>query len=416
MDLASPIIHEQQCFCPAPHSTWACDPDNTDPFKCGSGGGQCVCSPGDLASPLNLSRQPSNMDLASASNFLRQRGNIASTATCPDWATGKGTYSFVKSEWGRTTQTSGTKPARAPYGLAGDINHPGDAEMNTACAWISACKGNDECMKRCPVAMAIGAKEGGWFPGAYAWDGNGRGLWQVNYATAQLPGDCAYHPKEGEIPEPSFTGEDGQVHNCDLYDPIKEATLVIKYTSNGKDFNPPGKCWSTCSKKCADGAPGYDGIGGPKLAEEAQDSCTAAIHSITGKSVTNEYYDQIDQCDLIHVPQCRCPAPHSTWACDPDNTDPFKCGSGGGQCVCSPGDLASPLNFSRQPSNMDLASPIIHEQQCFCPAPHSTWACDPDNTDPFKCGSGGGQCVCSPGDLASPLNLSRQPSNTDLAS
>merc|ERR1712066_932086 len=141
-------------------------------------------------------------------------------------------------------------------------------------------------MKRCPVAMAIGANEGGWFPGAYAWDGNGRGLWQVNYATAQLPGDCAYHPKEGEIPEPSFTGEDGQVHNCDLYDPIKEATLVIKYTSNGKDFNPPGKCWSTCSKKCANGAPGYDGIGGPKLAEEAQDSCTAAIHSITKNSAT----------------------------------------------------------------------------------------------------------------------------------
>merc|ERR1711877_23252 len=140
-DLASPIIHEQQCFCPAPHSTWACDPDNTDPFKCGSGGGQCVCSPGDLAS---------------ASNLSRQRGNIASTATCPDWATGKGTYSFVKSEWGRTTQTSGTNPATAPYGLAGDINHPGDSEMNTACAWISACNGVEECMKRCPVAMAIG--------------------------------------------------------------------------------------------------------------------------------------------------------------------------------------------------------------------------------------------------------------------
>merc|ERR1712151_1444535 len=79
---------------------------------------------------------------------------------------------------------------------------------------------------------------------------------------------------------------------------------------------------------------------------------------------------------------------------------------------CSPGDLASPLNFSRQPSNMDLASPIIHEQQCFCPAPHSTWACDPDNTDPFKCGSGGGQCECSPGDLASPLNFSSSIAST----
>ena len=281
--------------------------------------------------------------------FAPLGGGAPVPTTCPAWAKGED-YTFIAAEWGNTKTVNGG-PGTA-LGLIGT----GDpiAQFHAACAWVAACNGNDECYARCPVAMAIGKGEGGWFPGAYAWDGNGRGLWQVNYAN--LPGQtgqtrCGYHPGNGDVPTPTSPTK------CDAYNPVWLAGQVIGLTGNGDNFSPTGKCWSTCTAACNTFAPCYDGshypsagFHGPQIAADSTTACTNAIRDISGKQPPQ--YKQIETCIVGKTAKQTCGGGGEC----PDGSAPTcqvgdkvqKCGDGtqaplgtncwnGGLCHCSTG-------------------------------------------------------------------------------
>lgn len=257
-------------------------------------------------------------------------------AACPAWASDPmgDSYVFEASDWGTTRTVTGGSGSTGT-GLIG--NGDGNSKQSTACAWISACDGDTECYDRCPTAMAIGMGEGGWFPGAFAWDGNGRGLWQINYANLPQWSGCAfaYNDDPGVIPTPTSPVD------CPAMNPIKLAREVIAVTDQGRNFNPSGKCWSTCNADCAKPwSPGYicetgkaappPEFNGPKIATAAELECAAAIEALTGSTYAGTW-DAPGSCDVTGgTGNGRC-AGQPTWACQTDG----ECGQSG-PCQSTP--------------------------------------------------------------------------------
>jgi hypothetical protein len=262
----------------------------------------------------------------------------ADTAICPDWAMPGGqAYTFRTDEWGTPYEVPGA-PGSSQRGLAG--RGDGNAQQSAACAWVAACNGDRDCYARCPVAMAIGHGESGWYPGSYAWDGRGRGLWQVNYANTEeeWPG-CSYNYNTdtslGTDNPPTPTSP----VVCPSLNPIENAKKTVQFTSGGRYFNPAYRCWSTCNADCAPpDSPGYSCSGapngannppnfhdGPGQAQQSLGSCDNAIAAITG-SPFDRTYEAPGRCDLGSVLSvCQT---NPTWACDHDDANASKCGLG----------------------------------------------------------------------------------------
>lgn len=215
-------------------------------------------------------------------------------------------YRYNTSDWGG----SGGTPDQLRNGL-----------QNAACVWASVCDGDKDCLARCPVAMGIAGMESNFNAATTTGDG-GFGLWQVGgpSATAASAGfdgkDCV-----GAVP----LDKQGDPAECSAYNPLTLGKWVRTNTANGNTWNPPGRCWSTCSSTCnpnaksgwtngwsqISGTPRPDGVypdsawgSGPSsnggaqsyaMSQTVRDACLAAIESVYPDLKTVEW-ESPDKC------------------------------------------------------------------------------------------------------------------------
>ncbi len=275
-------------------------------------------------------------------------GSFAGLAVCPDWAMPGGPeYTFRPDEWGTADDVHGGDPDRTGLAGMGD----GDAPQSAACAWVAACNGELDCYARCPVAMAIGHGESGWYPNAYAWDGNGRGLWQINYQNTAPEWPMCDHNYNTSGRGPANPPTPKDPVDCPSLNPIENARKTIEFTNGGESFSPLGHCWSTCDADCfIPYSPGYRCSGspngelpphahdGPAEAQNAMGACDNAIRAITGSSFGGSY-DAPERCALPSRVSMLCDN-MPLYKCDPDIEDPddrdWQCGSAGFPAVCVP--------------------------------------------------------------------------------
>ena len=207
------------------------------------------------------------------------------TGSCPAWAGSStvDTYVYKMDEWGcaynATTKDYGRSKSCKQNNLDPSTGQLQTGSKNAACAWVSACDGNDKCLKRCPAAVAIGGGETTFDPLAGGWDGLGRGLWQVNDYNLDKFG----------------LNSDGDAQN-----PVKMAKAVQGKTNQGMYLSPPGFCWATCTGKACnpDAQSGWD-FGdnrADRYISEAKKSCSAAIKSLKGTDVSDDYWISPNEC------------------------------------------------------------------------------------------------------------------------
>jgi len=211
-------------------------------------------------------------------------------AKCPAWASDGGeSYTYTDTEWTQghlfedgfgytgtpmrtdvkaTSTTMGTSSTPSGYFYNnGTLPSTNPALTNTICAWVAACDGNDDCIARTPVAVAIMYGESNFNPNAQSWDGKGRGIIQVNYdnlptgegwdcagatdcsKSIQKDGNNVCDRDQSKYPA---TPDNGilprAIEKCAAYNPVKLLKYAIsnpKITNDGADFN--GALWyATC--------------------------------------------------------------------------------------------------------------------------------------------------------------------------
>lgn len=164
---------------------------------------------------------------ASENSVERATSNIIPlpSTTCPIRLLDEKQYKYNEYDWGGLGKSDG----ELKTGM-----------KNAACVWAGVCKGDVKCLARCPVAMGIGGMESNFNPATFAQDG-GYGLWQIGGPNA---------PVTAEGFKPCDSGDDpGNPVKCSAYNPITLGKWVRSKTNNGSNWNPPGRCWTTCTGK-----------------------------------------------------------------------------------------------------------------------------------------------------------------------
>ena len=233
-------------------------------------------------SSAHPSSTPSSSPSSSSSSASKSPTTTAGSGKCPAWAkssTGSG-YTYDESDWGCVYNDAG----------CGGWKHNTPTQLQkgadtTACAWIAACGDDDTCLKRCPAAVAIAGGETTFDPNAMGWDGQGRGLWQVNKGNLQAFG--------------GLTEET-------VKNPVLLAKAVQAKTNNGMYMSPPGYCWSTCTgTACNPEAHSGWNFGenrADKYVDSGKSACAQAIKSLKGQTVSDSYWISPDQCAVGSPP------------------------------------------------------------------------------------------------------------------
>jgi hypothetical protein len=264
--------------------------------------------------------------------------------SCPDRMLQEDQYTYQKEDWGG----SGATAEMMRKGM-----------QNAACVWVGVCQGDDDCLSRCPVAMGIAGMESNFSAATLAGDG-GYGLWQVGGPSAPATG-AGFSPCDG-------SGEPGDPSVCSAYNPITLGKWVRDNTSNGANWDPPGRCWTTCIGRhcnCAgksawdygwtvvSGTPRPDGIypdeawkfsgnGGAKsysMSETVHNACQAAIQAVhPGKPALP--WKSPDSCTNTAPSPAACPpsapSPPGGWKCTQAGHSPFaETPTGTGKCTCA---------------------------------------------------------------------------------
>jgi hypothetical protein len=160
---------------------------------------------------------------------------------------------------------------------------------STAALWVKSCGNDEECKKRCPVAVGLVGIESGFYPNSQSQDWNppsagAKGLLQLDLRNDNVQ-------KKGGLSYLNGIGKE----------PSEQMNMAKEITKNGADWS----LWASCNKKANAG-----GIGGytvPKSGSTdsaysmAKQYGLPACKKATGKNDT--YFNYKDCCS--QDPSCK---------------------------------------------------------------------------------------------------------------
>ena len=149
---------------------------------------------------------------------------------CPSWVTNPSAYRYSAEDWG----------GDAKYGDNNKVMVVGLGKFagakTTACIWVANCKGNDECIRNCPIAVGAAYEESMWHPRAQSYDGIGRGLYQWGGASAPscarkfVGKECNVVYNGGTFTAVPGSGPQATVADCSAYNPVLNTQRTIPMT------------------------------------------------------------------------------------------------------------------------------------------------------------------------------------------